>query len=274
MSRRAGAPLGGAFVTATDATGHQVGRTTTDSDGSYTLPLSSAGLYVLIVVGEHVQPAAASVVVADHGVTKDITLAAGSSLSGQVATRWHAGALVSAGDHDGTPQATSPNAARPDQDLWQGLAGAVLTLTDARGQVVATTTTDTRGGYTLADLVEGTYVITAKVHQRRPVAAAVTVPETGSATCDLHVPAGGHLSATVSAASDGRQVPEASITLVDHSGTVVATTTTDHQGRAGFTDLPAGTYTLTAAGYASVATTVTLHEDTTTTTTVRLGGAG
>ena len=88
-------------------------------------------------------------------------------------------------DHDGTPQATSPNAARPDQDLWQGLAGAVLTLTDARGQVVATTTTD-------------------------------------------------------------------------------------HQGRAGSTDLPAGTCTLTAAGYAPVATTVTLHEDTTT-TDVRLG---
>ena len=273
VRRGAGAPVGGVFVTLTDAGGHQVGRTTTDTDGSYTLALTTGGLYVLIVAGQHVQPTALSVAVADHGVTKDITLAAGSSLSGRVATRWRASALVPAGAHDASLDGASLNGARPDEDLWQGLADAVLTLTDARGQVVATTTTDTRGGYTLSDLIGGTYVITAQADRRRPVAAAVAVPESGSATCDLHVPAGGHLAASVTAASTGHGVPEASVTLVEGDGTVVATTTTDERGRAAFDDLPAGTYTLTAAGYAPVATTITLHEDRTTTTDVRLGGA-
>ena len=267
VSRGAGRPLGGVFVTVTDSRGHQVARTTTDADGSYTLPLSTGGVYVLIVAGEHVQPAAASVVVAGHDVVKDITLAAGSVITGRVATRWRAGALVPAGSLDGA----SLNGTHPAEDLWEGLADAVVTLTDARGEVVATTTTDSRGGYTLGDLVGGAYVITAQSERRRPVAVAVTVPDSGSTTCDLHVPAGGRLSTTVTAASDGQQVPEATVTLVEGDGTVVATATTDHHGQATFTDLPAGTYTLTAAGYAPVATTVRLEEDRTTTTDVRLG---
>ena len=271
VRRGAGRPLGGAFVTLTDAGGHQVGRTTTDADGSYTLPLTTGGVYVLIVAGEHLQPTAASVVVADHSVTRDVTLAAGAAITGRVATRWRASALVPAASHDGSLDGTSPNGAHPDQDLWQGLADAVLTLTDARGEVVTTTTTDSRGGYTLTDLLAGTYVITAQAGGRRPVATAVTVPESGTTTCDLHVPAGGHLAASVTAASTGHHVPEATVTLVEADGTVVATTTTDHHGQATLTDLPAGTYTLTAAGYAPVATTITLHEDTTTTTDLRLG---
>ena len=208
VARRAGQPLAGAFVTATDASGHQVGRATTDHDGSYTLPLSTGGVYVLIVAGQHVQPTAVSVAVADHAVTKDLVLAAGSSLSGRVATRWRAGALVAAGTHETSLDGASPNgtSSHPQEDLWEGLAGAVLTLTDARGEVVATTTTDSSGGYALADLVGGTYVITAQAERRRPVAAAVTLPDGGGGTCDLHVPAGGHVSATVTAASDGHQV--------------------------------------------------------------------
>ena len=270
VTRSAGQPLVGAFVTVTDASGHQVGRTTTDSDGSYTLPLSTGGVYVLIVAGQHLQPTAASVVVADHPVTRDLVLAAGSSISGRVATRWHASALVPA---TGSLDGASPTGSHPDQDdLWEGLADAVLTLTDARGEVVATTTTDSRGGYTLADLVGGAYVITAQVAGRRPVASGVTVPDSGGTTCDLHVPAGGHLSATVTAASDGRQVPEATVTLLDEQGAVAATTTTDHEGRATLADLPAGTYTLTAAGYAPVATTVRLEEDRTTSADLHLGG--
>ena len=276
VGRRAGQPLVGAFVTLTDASGHQVGRTTTGDDGSYLLPLTTGGVYVLIVAGEHVQPTAASVVVADRPVTRDVVLAAGSSVTGRVAARWRASALVPVSGrfygHDGSGlDGAGVHAA--DDDLWEGVEGAVVTLTDARGDVVATTTTDSRGTYALADLVGGTYVVTAQASGRRPVAAAVTLTDGGGTTCDLHVPAGGHLTTTVSAASDGHQVPEATLTLVDGDGTVVATGTTDREGRATFTDLPPGAYTLTAAGYAPVATTVELREDSTASADVHLGGA-
>jgi RND superfamily putative drug exporter len=71
---------------------------------------------------------------------------------------------------------------------------------------------------------------------------------------------GGRLIGQVSAASDGRGVPEASVTLVDGGGSVVDNATTDTQGSFHFDDLSAGRYTLTAAGYAPVATSVEVSD--------------
>ena len=63
-------------------------------------------------------------------------------------------------------------------------------------------------------------------------------------------------SASVTAASSGRPVEEATATLVDAGGVVVGTAVTDAEGAFAFADLPAGTYTLTARGYAPAVQTV------------------
>ena len=267
---RTGQPLGGAVITLTDASGHQVGRTVTGDDGSYTLPLSTGGVHVLIVAGEHVRPTAVSVVVADRSVTRDVVLTGGASVTGRVVTRWRTSAMGVLPSDDATAGSvlTHPE----DGDLWEGLGTAVVTLTDTRGEVVAATTTDDRGGYTFEDLVGGSYVLTAQTTGRRPIASAVQVPDVGSVSCDLRVPAGGSLRGTVTASSDGHHVPEASVTLVDDGGTVVDSTLTGPDGGYSFSELPAGTYTVTAAGYAPVATTVSVREDETASLQVRLGG--
>ena len=267
---RSAGPLAGAVVTLTDASGHQVGRTVTGDDGSYTLPLTTGGVHVLIVAGEHVRPTALSVVVADRTVTRDVLLTGGASVTGRVVTRWRTSAMGVLPSDDAAPGSvlTRPE----DGDLWEGLGAAVVTLTDTRGEVVATTTTDDRGGYAFTDLVGGSYVLTAQPTGRRPIASAVTVPDVGPVSCDLRVPAGGSLRGTVVASSDGRHVPEASVTLVDGDGTVVDSTLTGPDGRYSFSELPAGTYTVTAAGYAPVATAVSVREDETASLHVRLGG--
>ena len=270
VSRNAG-PLGGAIVTLTDSSGHQAGRASTGDDGSYVLPLTTGGVYVLIVAGEHVRPAAVSVVVADRTVTRDVTLTGGASVTGRVVTRWRTSAMGVLPSDEGGPGSVLT---RPDEgELWEGLGGVVVTLTDTRGEVVAATTTDDRGGYAFADLVGGPHVLTAQTTGRRPVASAVTVPDVGSVACDLHVPAGGSLRGTVVASSDGHHVTEASVTLVDDDGAVVGTALTGEDGEYSFADLPEGTYTLTAAGYAPVATAVSVREDETASSQVRLGGA-
>ena len=205
------------IITLTDASGHQVGRTVTGDDGSYALPLSAGGVYVLIVAGEHVRPAAG-----ERGgrrpstATRDVTLSGGASVSGAgghalACRRRHAASCPPTTRHGGA----ACSRGRSDGDLWEGLDSAVVTLTDARGEVVASTVSDDRGGYAFPDLVGGSYVLTAQVTGRRPVASAVTVPDVGATTCELRVPAGGSLRGAVTASGDGRGVPEASVTLVD-----------------------------------------------------------
>lgn len=256
----AGRAFAGAVVTLTDITGQQVARTTSDADGRYAMALLTGGTYVLIVAAQHVQPSASSVVVRDRPVTKDVTLSGSSSLAGRVLSRRRTPAM-SGGS---TPPAVD--------GTLEGVQDAVITLTDIRGEVVGSTTTDEHGGYAFSQLVGGPYVLTVQSTGRRPLARAVFVPDAGQLTCDLPLSAGGRVAGTVVAASDGRRLPEASVTLVDAGGAVVASALTGPDGSYGFDDLPSGAYTLTAAGYAPVATPVRVQDDQVASAQFRLGG--
>ena len=64
---------------------------------------------------------------------------------------------------------------------------------------------------------------------------------------------------------------EATITLVDAEGQVVATASTGEDGDYLFDDLGAGRYTLTASGYAPVALEVVVEEDAVSALQVALG---
>jgi hypothetical protein len=117
----------------------------------------------------------------------------------------------------------------------------------------------------------GTYVLTAQSDSFRPLARSVEVPDSGALACDLVLTGGGRLTGTVVAASDGRVLREASVTLVDADGEVVGSVVTGPDGSYSFEDLSGGHYTLTAAGFAPVATSVDIEEDTVSAAQISLG---
>jgi len=242
-----GRVLAGAVVTLADQTGQQVARTSSDDEGGYLLALPTGGTYLLIVAAAHVQPSATLVPVGATSVRQDVVLAGRAAVTGQVVSR------------DAVTGATVP------------VPGALVTLTDITGQVVGYTRTDGNGGYAFAQLMGGSFVLTAQSDAHRPLARSVEVPDTGSLTCDLQLTGGGRLTGTVIAASDGRRVREASVTLVDAEGDVVAAAVTDEDGTYAFEDLAGGHYTLTAAGYAPVATSVDVEEDSVAAAQLELG---
>jgi uncharacterized surface anchored protein len=67
---------------------------------------------------------------------------------------------------------------------------------------------------------------------------------------------GARVSGVVHAHSDHRPLPEATVTLLDEAGNVLATTATGEKGEYAFEDLLDGDYSVVASGFAPVATTV------------------
>jgi EmrB/QacA subfamily drug resistance transporter len=224
--------IAGAVLTVTDYPGHQVARTVSQADGGYLLDLPTGGTYLLICAAENHQPVASMVAVGMGEVRHDITLAGASLVEGRVL------------QHGGEP-----------------ISGATVTLTDARGEVVGAAVTGPDGGYVLADLYPGEYTLTATAENTLPVARAVTVDGVGSHRFDVVLRSNATVTGTVRAARSGQPVADASVTLVDGYGNVAGTTVTGDDGRYEFAGLLPGTYTLTASGYAPMASRVELAGD-------------
>ncbi len=242
-------PLAGAQVTLADQSGNQIAHTTTAVDGHYLIPLARAGSYLLIVGADRLSPAASLVSITDGLLKRDITLTGRSAITGRV-----------------LHQAIGA-------DAPTGVARATVTLLDEGGQVVGSTQTRADGGYSFDHLTPGSYVLTAQAAGHRPVARTLQVPDSGALAFDLSLVSGGRLTGSVLAASDGKPVREATIALVDTTGRIVARTATGADGHYQLDDLPAGSYTLAAAGYAPVAHQVDIEDEVVTTVQVTLGEA-
>jgi hypothetical protein len=121
--------------------------------------------------------------------------------------------------------------------------GAVVTLTDAQGQVVATATTAADGGYRLDGLDAGDYTLAGTAPGVSPVARAVRVP--GSEDLTFASPA--FRIAAIVTGPGGAPFGGAVVTLSGGDGTVVISVS-DDQGSVAFDDVPAGSYTLAAEG--------------------------
>lgn len=225
-----GAGVERATLTLISLTGRQLGRASTRADGGYELIAPGAGSYVLIAAADGHQPQASTVLVGEEPVPYDVVLAGTSGLTGTVVA-----------EASGIP-----------------VAGAMVVVTDVRGEVLATGGTGTDGAFGFDDLPAGDFTLAVNAAGYRPAALPVEVAGNGPTHVEVPLRPGARLHGTVLGGTARTPLPEARVTLVDAAGNVVATVTTGTDGAYAFGDLDAGEYSLVASGYPPVATQVTV----------------
>ncbi|MFF0221378.1 MFS transporter [Streptomyces sp. NPDC004629] len=223
-----GAPVAGAAITLIALEGRQLGRVVARHDGSYALTAPGEGTYVLIASAVGRRPRATSLVVGADPTAHDILLSGAGGLTGVVRSA-----------ESGAP-----------------VAGAVVVVTDVRGDVLATAGTDTLGEFGVAGLAPGTVTLAVNSPEHRPLALPVDLTDTGDTRVEMELRPGAYVRGTVRGA--GAPLSDARVTLVDATGDVVATTTTGGDGAYAFTDLDTGQYSVVATGYPPRATGVRL----------------
>lgn len=233
VRRENGEPVAGVALTLIDQRGHQVSRTTGGPDGGYRLEVPEAGAYVLIGAANGHRPVAVTIAVAARPVPVDLTLPSSGELSGTVRR-------VGAGEP---------------------VAGATVTLTEPRGEVVGAAVTGGDGGYLCRGVPSGTHTVVVVAPGMRPHAATLVVPESGLLRYDAELSPIVTLAGAVRAGD--RTVPDAQVTVLDTNGEPIATARTDAEGRYRVPDLPAGEYAVVTRGYPSVISTVTVAGEST-----------
>ncbi|MBF1160192.1 MAG: carboxypeptidase regulatory-like domain-containing protein, partial [Thermobifida sp.] len=152
-----------------------------------------------------------------------------------------------------------------DEKLYEGVT---VNLVDADGNVVATTTTDADGTYSFDKLPAGTYSVT--VVQDGPIASLeqtgdpdatkdnasepITLNNDNPSTTDVNFGyiANNSINGTIyrDGDRDGKKgdtegrYSGVTVQLLDKDGKVIATTTTDKDGKYSFEHLPDGTYSV------------------------------
>ncbi|WP_172802261.1 SdrD B-like domain-containing protein [Agrococcus jejuensis] len=291
------AGLPGITVTLRDANGTAIATTTTGVDGAYSFTGLAMGTYSVAFSG---LPTAATFTTqgvgsnravdsdADQttGVTGPITLTPGAKDRTDVDAGVRS-PLGSIGDRvwldtdrDGIQDAGEP-----------GVAGVTVTLRDANGTAIATTTTGADGAYVFSGLELGTYSV---VFSGLPTATSLTTQGVGSDRAldsDANPTTGATAAITLTATAKDRSDVDAgvlpplgsigdfvwldqdrdgiqdagepgvsgvTVRLVGANGMTVATTTTDANGAYLFSNLELGTYTV-AFSTLPTATTLTLQ---------------
>lgn len=220
-----GTDLPGATLTLISLGGQQLGRSVVGGEGRYAFDAPATGSYVLIASADGFQPQASTVVVNDGPLAHDVLLTGTSGLTGSV-TAAESGAPVD---------------------------GALVVITDVRGEVLATGKSGADGGFAFGELVPGAVTVAVTAAGYRPQALPVEIGGQGVTGLDVALAAGAVVHGTVRAGLDHRPLADARVTLVDAAGNVKASATTDTDGAYAFADLDAGEYTLIATGYPPVA---------------------
>ncbi|MFJ9636798.1 MFS transporter [Streptomyces sp. NPDC101178] len=225
-----GVPVARAALTLISLGGRQLGRSVARADGGYTLDAPGSGSYVLIASADGFQPQASTVVVGEEPLAFDILLSGTSGLAGTVRAA-----------ESGTP-----------------VDGAMVIVTDVRGDVLATGTSGPTGEFAFGELVPGSVTVAVNAAGFRPLALPVEVGGQGVTRIEAALRAGALVRGVVRAGSGRSALADARVTLIDAAGNVVATATTGEDGAYAFTDLDAGEYSVIATGYPPVAGAVTV----------------
>ncbi|MFI9819649.1 MFS transporter [Streptomyces sp. NPDC052013] len=122
---------------------------------------------------------------------------------------------------------------------------AALTLIDVAGQQIGRGASGEDGRYALATPGSGAYVLIAAAGGHQPQAVSVTVGER-PVELDVVLGGAGRLAGSVLTA-DGSPVRDATVTLTNVHGEVVASTRSGREGGYVITELVAGEYTLAAS---------------------------
>ncbi|MGC5345084.1 MFS transporter [Streptomyces sp. DT171] len=224
------APVARAAVTLISLEGRQLGRGVAQADGGYAVDAPGSGSYVLIASADGFQPQASTVVVGDEPVAYDILLAGTSGLAG----------TVRAAD-SGLP-----------------IGGAMVIVTDVRGDVLATGASDETGEFVFGELIPGAVTVAVNAAGFRPLALPVEIGGQGVTRVDAALLAGALVQGVVRGGAARTPLPDARVTLVDAAGNVIATATTGEDGAYAFADLDAGEYTVIATGFPPVAGSLTV----------------
>lgn len=214
-------PVPQAAVTLVDGSGLQIARNAADHTGAFTLWAPGAGSYVLIASAPAHRPEAATVHVAAETVRLDLVLQSASGLSGVVRA-----------DRTGVP-----------------IMGAVVTLTDLRGDVFDSRISGSGGEYAFPALAAGTYTLAVNARSYQPTALTVMVSDSVATTQDVELADGAAITGSVRLPEPR---PEVTVTLLDEAGHVVRSDSVDVNGHYAFHDLDAGTYTVVATSYPPV----------------------
>ncbi|MEU9565509.1 MFS transporter [Streptomyces sp. NPDC048161] len=225
-----GAPVARAAVTLISLAGRQLGRSVAQDDGGYGLDAPGSGSYVLIASADGYQPQASTVVVGDEPLAYDILLSGTSGLAGVVRAA----------------ESTAP------------VEGAMVIVTDVRGEVLATGKSGETGEFAFGELVPGSVTVAVNAAGFRPLALPVEIGGQGVTRVEAALQAGALVQGIVRAGTARRPMPDARVTLVDAAGNVIATSTTGEDGAYAFTDLDAGEYSVIATGYPPVASALTV----------------
>ncbi|MGW7231415.1 MFS transporter [Streptomyces cyaneofuscatus] len=225
-----GAPVARAALTLISLGGRQLGRSVARGDGGYTLDAPGSGSYVLIASADGFQPQASTVVVGEEPLAFDILLSGTSGLAGTVRAA-----------ESGTP-----------------VDGAMVIVTDVRGDVLATGTSGQSGEFAFGELVPGSVTVAVNAAGFRPLALPVEVGGQGVTRVEAALRAGALVRGVVRAGAARGPLADARVTLIDAAGNVVATATTGEDGAYAFTDLDAGEYSVIATGYPPVAGALTV----------------
>ncbi|MFJ8772853.1 MFS transporter [Streptomyces microflavus] len=225
-----GAPVARAAVTLISLGGRQLGRSVARADGGYTLDAPGSGSYVLIASADGFQPQASTVVVGEEPLAFDILLSGTSGLAGNVRAA-----------EAGTP-----------------VEGAMVIVTDVRGDVLATGTSGQTGEFAFGELVPGSVTVAVNAAGFRPLALPVEIGGQGVTRVEAALRSGALVQGVVRAGSARAPLADARVTLIDAAGNVVATATTGEDGAYAFADLDAGEYSVIATGYPPVAGSLTV----------------
>ncbi|WHU50143.1 MFS transporter [Gordonia sp. L191] len=214
-----GSPVTDAAITVTDLRGHQVGAAAVHPDGSYAVTDLADGTYTVIATAPGLSPRALAVsVVGDLVFRRDFALGGGASLRGWV------------------------------RDAHRPLP-ANLVVTDQSGAVIANAQADSDGRFTVTGLSAGdTVAVTASAPGYAPSSQLITV-ETGSAAeAQIVLSATGGVQGTVRTV-DGTPLIGATVSAIGPDQTIVASVTTDSDGRYRIEGLTDAQFTLVANMY-------------------------
>ncbi|BAY62408.1 hypothetical protein NIES22_24820 [Calothrix brevissima NIES-22] len=239
----------GVAVEVRDSNGNVVGNATTDNNGQYRVSNLLAGQYT------------ASVPQAPNGLTPTLTQPNPITLTaGQNYDLADFGFRPPANSSIGDTVFNDPNGNSVQDQGETGIPNVQLQLRDGNANVIATTTTDNNGKYSFGNLVAGQYTVvvsqppsglTPTLTQPNPINLAIG-QNYEQADFGFRPATNGSIGDTVFNDPNNNNVqdqnelgiPNVQLQLKDGNGNVIATTTTDNNGKYSFGNLAAGQYTV------------------------------